>query len=201
MAEISARQTFINAAIKKVAELGLENVRTKQIAQEVGVSEATMYRYYSSKEELLRDAFLETDHRISRLLTASKYFPTGSESKQEIRERAFLIWSKVYHYLLSHPEEALFLIRYRYSAYYTDEVRSLRDAHAGGFDAVYDLLEQLYGEPQFAYRGFLINYIFELTLCFVERANTGRFRATPEMENSVWQAILGAVSGLLKSSR
>lgn len=198
MTETSARQTFINAAIKKVAELGLENIRTKQIAQEVGLSEATMYRYYSSKEELLRDAFLETDRRISRLLTTSKYLPSDGE---RMEPHARKIWSKVYHYLLSHPEESLFLIRYRYSAYYTDEVRSLRAAHAGGFDTAYDLLEQLYGTPNFAYRGFLINYIFELTLCFVERAVTGRFQTTPETENIIWRAIRGAVAGLLQSSR
>lgn len=53
----STDESFIEGAIKTVAEIGIENTRTKQVADYAGFTEATMYRRFPSKELLLREAF------------------------------------------------------------------------------------------------------------------------------------------------
>lgn len=68
--------SFVDATIKTVAQVGLENLRTKQIAAESGMSEATMYTHFGSKEEILNTTFLVLDRRFSDLLTKNKLVQT-----------------------------------------------------------------------------------------------------------------------------
>ena len=193
------KTNFIDSTIAMVAKVGMENLRTKQIAEAVGLSEASMFRYFGSKEEILREAFFVVDKRVSALLSGSRHI---DELKTEsIIDVAYKIWLDVYHYLLEHRDETLFLIRYRYSAYYTDEVRSQRQAYSGAFDYAYDLLEAQFGTPDATYRGFAINYIFELTLCFAEKIVTGRVKESKDLESRLWGSIKGALGSLILSSK
>lgn len=54
----SSDEIFIEGTIKIVAAIGIENIRTKQVADYAGFTEQTMYRRFSSKEILLRETFL-----------------------------------------------------------------------------------------------------------------------------------------------
>ena len=78
---------------------------------------------------------------------------------------------------LENKEETIFLIRYRYSSLYTEEVRSKRQAYNGGFDRAYAVFEKHLGSSDRSYRGFLINYIFEMTLCISEKIIAGKIGA------------------------
>lgn len=189
---------FIEGAIKQVAAVGIENVRTKQIAAYGEKSEATMYSHFRSKEELLREAFLVVDKRVSALLTENKYV-TGEE-KADFDKMVYEIWHGVYRYLIDNPEQTLFLIRYRYSAYYNDEVRARRQAYSGSFEKVYKYIDGIFLTPDTTYREFLINYIFELSLAFSEKIISGRVQDTPEMEERLWKAINGAVYNMLDTA-
>lgn len=66
--------SFIDATIKIVAQVGLENLRTKQIAAESGMSEATMYTHFGSKEEILNATFLTLDRRFRILFRKTKWY-------------------------------------------------------------------------------------------------------------------------------
>jgi AcrR family transcriptional regulator len=51
--KLQARQLIQNEAMRLFLERGFESTTVDQIAQAAGVSSATVYRYYSSKEELV----------------------------------------------------------------------------------------------------------------------------------------------------
>ncbi len=61
------RQQMIDSARDVFLERGLDGSRTKDIAQAAGVSEAIIYRHFSSKEEFFEAAILEPlgDHLTS----------------------------------------------------------------------------------------------------------------------------------------
>ena len=44
---------IVETIIKKIAQLGFENVTTAKIAREAGVGEGTIYRHFQSKDELI----------------------------------------------------------------------------------------------------------------------------------------------------
>ena len=190
-------EMFIEGAIRTVAAVGIENTRTKDVAEYTGFSEATLFRRFGTKEGLLKSTFLSIDKEISDILMESAYIRDPDDTPFELA--LYAIWRRVYHYLLEHRDETIFLIRYRYSSLYTDEVRSQREAYNGGFEKAYAVFEQHFGSFKHTYRGFLINYIFELTLCFAEKIITGKVENIPEVERSVWAAITAALKVMTES--
>ena len=48
------QQQIVETAIKLIADKGIQNLTTKNIAAEIGISEAALYRHFSSKLEILK---------------------------------------------------------------------------------------------------------------------------------------------------
>ncbi len=189
--EKASDKMFIEGAIQTVAKIGIENARTKDVAAYAGFSEATMYRRFPTKEILLREAFLYVDRQVSNILAHSAFI--RHPDSVPFGQAVYTIWHDVFRYLIRHKEETIFLIRYRYSSLYTDEVRSRRQAYNGGFDKAYEVFEKHFGGAEQSYRGFWINYIFEMTLCFAEKIIVGKLEDSHDMEQRIWLAIKGAV--------
>ena len=183
---------FIEGTIHTVAEIGIENMRTKHVAEYAEYSEATMYRMFPTKEILLRDTFLYIDRQISQLVTGSPFM--RSPGRVSYDAGMYAVWRRVYRYLLEHREETIFLIRYRYSSLYTDEVRRMRQVYNGGFDSVNAVFEKKYGKTACTYSEFMLNYIFEMTLSFAEKVINGSIKDTPDTEDTVWLAVSSAVN-------
>jgi AcrR family transcriptional regulator len=51
--KIPRKEQIVNAARKLVIEIGSENVTVRRIAEEVGFTEAAIYRHFKSKKEIL----------------------------------------------------------------------------------------------------------------------------------------------------
>lgn len=195
---LAQRERFIDATIHKVAELGLENLRTKHIAAEVDMSEASMFLYFGNKEGILREAFFEVDRRLSNLLLRSDHIIYEITDMASFIEAAHLLWCDVFRYLIENRDQTLFTIRYRYSAYYTPEVRARRQAHNGAFDKIYKVLGEQFHEENHFYEGFLVNYLFEVTLSFAEKIINGYMNDTPEVEELIWNGIKNTAASLME---
>lgn len=182
---------FIEGTIQTVAKIGIENIRTKDVAEYAGFSEATMYRLFPTKEILLRDTFLYLDKQVSSILTQSAYFRKPDDTPFELALYAIL--HKVFRYLIGHKEETIFLICYRYSSLYTEDVRSKRQAYNGGFDKAYEAFEKHFGSSDQSYREYLLTYIFEMTLCFAEKVITGKLEDNQKTEQGIWLAVSSPV--------
>lgn len=192
MADCSQKMRYYDATIKMVYKLGLESLRTKHIACEAGYSEASMYGLFKCKEDILRETFFEVDRRLSSILLESPLV-------DRMEELGFLnaaeqIWREVYRYLLEHKEETIFLIRYRYSAYYNEEIRNQRMSYNGSYDKVYDVTDKYLGKTSIYYRGFLVGWMFEVTLCMAERVIMGHMKDTQELQDNLWLMIKAAVT-------
>lgn len=190
---------FIEGAIKTVAKIGIENTRTKDVAEYAGFSEATMYRRFPTKEILLREAFLYIDKQVSSILTQSNYIRNPDDTSDDLT--VYAIWNQVFRYLIEHNVETIFLIRYRYSALYTEEVRNMRQAYNGGFDKANLVFEKYLGSTDRLYTGFLIDYIFEMTLCFAEKIVSGKLEDNERIEQGVWLAVSSAVKAWVLQQR
>ena len=182
---------FIDAAIHVVYEGGIENLRTKDVADLTGFSEATLFRFFQTKEILLRSTFLYVDKRISDILSQSAYVLHSDDTPHELV--LYGIWHKVYRHLIENQEETICLIRYRYSSLYSPEVRKMREAYNGGLDRAYEVFERKMGELNGTSWQLLLNNMFEVTLCFAEKIITGRLEDTEETEGSIWTIIMNSI--------
>jgi TetR/AcrR family transcriptional repressor of nem operon len=71
------REELIRAAFKQIAEHGFEGLRTRDVANEVGVNIATLHYYFPTKESLIRGVL---DQAMGRF--RSTLIPHGSPSDQ-----------------------------------------------------------------------------------------------------------------------
>ena len=60
-----ARQRMVEAAIELLADGGLGKFRFEVLAEHVGCNRATLYRYFDSKEELIREVMMALMHEIT----------------------------------------------------------------------------------------------------------------------------------------
>jgi len=78
-ASYKARRTEIcEAAIKVFNQQGFVGASLSQVAKEIGIDRATLYYYFSSKEQLFDDivgAVLEKNHALARKIAESKMVP------------------------------------------------------------------------------------------------------------------------------
>lgn len=88
---IEARKRGIREAAQRVfAQKGFHEATISEVAQEAGISEATIYEYFSSKEELLFSIPGETERRTKETLEFILAHVRGASNK---------IRCIIYHYL------------------------------------------------------------------------------------------------------
>lgn len=58
------RKAILKAAFRLLKKHGFEDISSQQIANEAGVSTATLYRWWKNKQAILLDAYLETTREL-----------------------------------------------------------------------------------------------------------------------------------------
>jgi AcrR family transcriptional regulator len=66
---MDVREAILRATIKLFAAAGSRGATTRRIAQEAGVNEVTLFRHFSTKEELIREALKAFADQASRALS------------------------------------------------------------------------------------------------------------------------------------
>src|ERR1700761_1004655 len=90
------RQLILEAAVREIAQSGL-SASTASIAKSAGLAEGTMFRYFSSKDDLLNQLYIELKTEVYRRINA------GFPEKASLRERARHIWTAHLHWALEKP--------------------------------------------------------------------------------------------------
>ncbi len=96
------RQAIRDAVIAVVIEGGLANVSVSKIAKRAGVSPGTIYLYFSNKEELIQQTYLDikTDWFEAMFAAAEN----GADSAAKIRN----VWFALFDFVVAHPNDFLF---------------------------------------------------------------------------------------------
>lgn len=68
------KEEIVKATLDLIGEKGIESLRTSEIADRVGFSEAALYKHFSTKEEIIKATIRTAGERIidSLLITASE---------------------------------------------------------------------------------------------------------------------------------
>ena len=112
--EAIARATF--ALVEKV---GLSGLTMADIARCAGIATGTLYVYYSSKEDLIRDLY-----RKSKIAAAGRLL-AGYDERAPFRSRARVIWRNAMTERLEHYAEGVFHQQYLNSPWSSDSDREL----------------------------------------------------------------------------
>jgi TetR/AcrR family transcriptional regulator, repressor of fatR-cypB operon len=91
-----------DAAVHVVIQSGLGSASVARIAARAGVSVGTVYLYYSNKDELLQEVYLEIKQEFHQFVMA-RVDPTQS-SAHNLRA----MWFAIYEHLVLHPDDFVF---------------------------------------------------------------------------------------------
>jgi AcrR family transcriptional regulator len=95
---LEKRQALLQSAVREIAASGL-GASTARIAKGADVAEGTMFTYFTSKEELLNELYVELKTKVYRRIQAR--FPHESE----LRARVKHIWTEYLRWAMEHPDE------------------------------------------------------------------------------------------------
>jgi len=119
-----------------IAEHGFHDAPMSLIAQKAGVGAGTIYRYFESKDILIRELFLELEGEITAVLTE------GYSEEQPSRERFIYLCTRLLQYFLAHPLHFRFMEQYYNSPYGTSLRRDKFLEKSNDRDAFMDLFKQ-----------------------------------------------------------
>ncbi|WP_432667164.1 TetR/AcrR family transcriptional regulator [Wukongibacter baidiensis] len=119
MIEINTRDKLIYATIELVNEFGLHNTPTSKIAKKAGFSEATIYKHFSNKDELIIATYLKIKSNLAKEVFR------GTESIIDVREKSKKILYNYLNYFLINIDQLKYYLQFTNSNY-IDQVTSKR---------------------------------------------------------------------------
>ena len=102
------RRAILDAALRIFAERGIAGAPTSAISKAAGIAEGSLFTYFKTKDELLRELYLELRMEFSRHLPD---FPFG----KDVYTRLKYIWNKYLDLGSAHPEQLKVLAQLRAS--------------------------------------------------------------------------------------
>ena len=129
--DFDKQQRIKEALVKLILREGMNGASVSKIAKEAGVSPATIYVYYSSKEEMLSEVFRECSHQSYR------YLMGRIEPEMTGEELIETIIRSYYAYTLDHEEVFSFVEQCSRCPTLSEEV-SEKDCCCEIFDLIHE---------------------------------------------------------------
>jgi len=111
------RDAVMQAALEMVGEHGFHGSPMAQIAERAGVAAGTIYRFFDSKDTLIKEIKAALEGQI--LAAVSEGYPDG----KPVRERFLHIERRVIGFFIASPLQFRFLEQFHYSPYCLDARR------------------------------------------------------------------------------
>lgn len=146
------RRALLQAALKLFTTNGFHGTPTSKIAKEAGVATGTLFHYFSTKEELINQLYLEIKQDLRHALEA------GVDDEQTIRGQTYKGWTNFVAWALEHPEKVQFFNQFSSSPYISSLTREEGIQH---FRFLKDLLEE--GKRQDVLKDMPIDLLFDIT--------------------------------------
>jgi AcrR family transcriptional regulator len=180
------RNAILDAAAEAVARMGV-GAPTAKIAKLAGVAEGTLFTYFSSKDALLNQLYLELKADLGRAMTSG--YPSG----KSLVERARHVWNGFVGWGSAHPLKRKAMTQLAVSDRITEKTRKsageafaqingmIRESLAGG---------ALRDQP-LAFAGTIMSAIADVTMEFIAREPGRAKRYTKAGFEAFWKAVTG----------
>lgn len=181
-----------------VAEKGLDGFSMKQVTKRLGYSEALLYKYFDTKDNLLLQCFLFVNRQIADLFAdvplPSKWNILG---RVEFTHRQ---WERYFRFMVQNGNRSLFYYAYRDSNYLQDVLIRNNSEVSGEMNQFMGLVHSVVegklrsGVPA----DYIWLYLLESTGAFVKQAIRNQVPMDEIDIDSIWLLISGGLKGLLK---
>jgi len=178
------RTAILSAAVHEIAEAGL-GAPTAKIAKRAGIAEGTLFTYFTNKEALLNELYLDLKVEVYKRINAN--FP----HKASLERRAWHLWSSFLDWAIESPEKRKVSVLLNFSDLITPETRARTATERGAVDAT---LSELEGRE--ALRGFPAGFaaatmaaMQEAAMDFITRQPRQRKQLIERTFRLFWRAV------------
>ena len=182
---------ILEITIAQTAREGLENLSTRRIAKECGISEGSIFHYFHSKPELLAACFYHVDRQVDAQLKQVdvKLFSL----RRNIRE----LWFLYFGYFASHGDHAKFYSQFRHSSFYTRDVMRGQTESFAFFNHFVEL-----NKSAILIRSEVFwEFVIDTTLNLAVNVADGKFPDSPKDRERYFTLIAKGMGGVLSPGK
>jgi len=184
------RDEILEAALELIAERGFHGAPMAMIAEKAGVGAGTIYRYFETKEALIRQLFEELKAKLMATLLADH------PAERPARERFFHLWKALFRYLIANPLHFRYLEQYHNSPYGVAQHRDRLLNKPEEQDPIRDLFEE--GVEQQILKNLPVLVIFSLAFGPLFGLIQDQLNGFIEMDDDLTERIAEACWDALK---
>jgi len=94
---VDKREAILQVMLRLITEQGIHATPMAQVAREAGVAAGTIYHYFSSKEQLVNELYLEVKREFGQVLNLPLLVDLP------FKEQFWKIWQALYQYYIENP--------------------------------------------------------------------------------------------------
>ena len=183
---INIKEKYFRSVMETTCKIGLENITVRSMAKTLGVSEAALYRHFLGKDQLLSETYFYAESLFWDRFAAEIYSHGFSDTLfSEILEQ---VWIGIFNYLRADDVLAVFLLRYRASAEYTDQIRKGSTLTGSEMEPVMRIFRSQIGEP--SHSGIsAFDAALDGCVCHVCRGLRLDAKVDPELDRQISKAV------------
>lgn len=140
MTNSDKRSDIIQAALELIADRGFHDAPMSEIADKAHVAAGTIYRYFESKDVLIKELFGNLESKMKDFLLS------GYPSDKTVREKFSHLLGNIILYLIEHPLHFRFMEQYMNSPYGISKRRDKLMREAANQDSHDDVLASVFEE-------------------------------------------------------
>ena len=178
------RSAILQAAAREIADGGL-GAPIAKIAQRASLAEGTLFTYFTNKDELLNELYLELKNEVYDKINA------GFPHRGNLQRRAWHIWATYLDWAIAFPAKRKASMLLHVSDVVTPETRSRTATQSGAVDATLQGLEKgtaLRGLPK-GFAAAAMSAMQEAAMDFIAKAPKQRDELIKRTFKVLWRAL------------
>lgn len=180
-----------------VAEKGLDGFSMKQVTDRLGLSEALLYKYFSTKENLLYQCFMSVNKQIAGLFVGME-LPQGDIAA--VGEFVHRQWEQYFRFMVNNGSRSLFYYAYRESTYLQKVLMCNNAEVAQDMQPFMQIMKGIAGEVGLKAEvstDYIWLYLLEGTGNFVKYIIRNNMKLEDVDIDGIWKLLSGGLMGLL----
>lgn len=197
---IVTKEDLEEAAMELVAHMGMLNFSMRKVTERLGVSEASIYRYFDTKESLLRCCYDKINAQLVDLLQVQLEAVIWQCAQKDPDEIFYSLWKCCFSYWVENTYRTIYYFEYRDSMQFgipdgTEKVRETVSFRR--FEECLQELEKRCPPSRSANIDYLWIYMIDVTGIFAKRVIRGELPDTEESYENIWRLISKGALGLV----
>lgn len=196
----ATQEALMRETMKIVAEVGLDGLSMRQVADRVGVSNSIIYQYFNTKENLLYECFMSFNREIIsffRNVVVDKSLK-GRKLLQFIHDE----WVKYFYFMIENDYKSMFYYAYRDSIYLDKVLSANNQAVAKDTANFFQMIEDVMKNAKIKEKinnDYLWLFIVDGTGMFVKHVIRDHIPMEQVDTEKIFKLISGGVSSYLLS--